>query len=114
MRTLPEDAWLQFLSERDEAALLATVHEQPVFHTGDLPKYPHHHRICDVPLQGQAFRVTRCVDEVSGRAQLYISPTEVPDFETAGVPFSLKGESLRQWIIDECEHPTKGEVTWDA
>ncbi|MGV3722843.1 MAG: hypothetical protein ACO1SX_18215 [Actinomycetota bacterium] len=113
MRGLPASAWERFLEDGDDETLLASVHTQPPVSTAGLPDYPAHHRICDVKLQGKAYRLTRVMNMESGHEQLYIEPTDFPAYEHEGVPYRLNGEALRRWIIDEQKQAAKEEVDWD-
>jgi uncharacterized protein (TIGR02996 family) len=61
--------------------------------------YPQRHRLCDVRLRGEPFRVTRCMT-CNGKLQLFRVADSVWGSEP-GVPLWLEGEALRRWIEDE-------------
>jgi hypothetical protein len=94
-------AFEKFLMDRDEAALLATVRE----HGGRPPpeklREPFVHRICDIPLKGEAYRVARAYHRDDDTVEIFIFPTKTPGFDVPGVPYALKGDGLRKWIEDE-------------
>jgi hypothetical protein len=62
----------------------------------DGPSFCFLHRICDVELNGQAYRVCRCV--ACGET-LTFSPLGRAATEP-GVPYALTGEKLRRWARD--------------
>src|SRR3954470_15565183 len=92
-------AFERFLSDRDEAALLAAVRQ----FGGRAPSkdldYPITHRIRDVRLGGSDFRVVRVADSDDRTTKLYIYPTDVPATQP-GVPFQLQSEPLWRWVED--------------
>jgi hypothetical protein len=106
-------AWERFLEDGDEAAFLEVVRAWPRRRPSADVEYPEIHRICDVELCGQAYRVMRTVDVVDGEERLFVEPTEAPNYDTPGVPYWLQGEGLRRWVVEEGECPAKGEIDWE-
>jgi hypothetical protein len=105
-------AFERFLRDRDEAALLAVVHE----HGGRAPSkevhYPVAHRICDVRLGGSVFRVVRVADLDDHTTRLHIYLTDSPSLTQPGVPFRLRGEALWRWLEDESKSPHDAPADW--
>ena len=107
-------AFERFLSDGDQAALLAAVRE----FGGRAPSKdldsPVAHRICDVQLDGLGFRVVRVADPDDRTTKLYIYPTDSPSFTQPGVPFRLQGEALWRWVEDELRSPADvdEQVDW--
>lgn len=113
MQELSAMAWEQFLAVRDEAALRAVLRQLPDGEPPGNADYPMLHRICDVILQGQAYRVSRFVDLADGRERLFIATTQFADPKQGGVPYQLQGVKLRRWICKERESSAKASVAWD-
>lgn len=72
-------------------------------------KHPYMHRLCDVRLNGQDWRVGRCIlcDE-----RLDFSRTDYYSSQP-GVPYWLTGEMLKRWVEEEVEEPSKDAVDWE-
>jgi hypothetical protein len=111
---LPRAAWERFLADKDAAALLAAVRANPPLRRPVDADYPEYHRLRDVDLGGEAYRVCRLVDPDDGRERLFIEPTDVPAFDSEGVPYWLRGEALRRWVRDETEYPADDETDWES
>ena len=109
---LPREAWERYLADRDGGTLLVTVRTRPPIRGPVQAGYPQYHRLRDVPVGDQAYRVCRLVDGEAGEF-LFVEPTHVPDFTAQGVPYWLQGEALRRWVRDEVECPAKEEVDWE-
>jgi hypothetical protein len=110
---LPVTAWEQFLLTGDADALLATIQMIP-----DRPKlrgesYPELHRICDIDLGGNAYRLTRLFDPADQTQRLFITRTDVPDFHADGVPYWLQGVALARWVHEETESPSDSAPDWE-
>ena len=112
MQELPVDAWEQFLVERNEPELLAVLVQLPIVGPPSM-EFPAMHRICDVELLGQTYRVCRFVDLIDGRERLFLEPTAFADLEEEGVPYRLRGAALCRWITDESESPSKDAINWE-
>lgn len=111
---LPRLAWEQFLQTRDEKALLAIIRSLPRRPPPKDVDYPEWHRICDLRLAGEPYRVTRLVDVEDGEVRLFIGLIDQADKSNEGcVPFWLQGAGLQQWILDETKKPTKGPIDWE-
>ena len=113
-------AWEAYLIDSDQAKLLTVVEKfipadfDPDYELSDegfketmRTPYLASHRICDIKLCGRAFRVGRTSDESE---ILSIQPCASPSFDEPGVPYSLTGEKLlnyiherQQRLIDECD-----------
>jgi hypothetical protein len=111
---LPRQAWEQFLADSDEGALLAVIRRQPRRPPPQDVDYPEWHRVCDVQLCGEPYRVLRLVDVVDGEERLFAAPGTTPEGEKrGGVPYWLQGEALLHWITDETARPAKGPIDWE-
>lgn len=87
-------AWEEYLKTSDRDALLFAIEE----HAIPLPakaEYPHLHRICDVQIGANAYRVMRLADELE---TLFICLCDTPNLDLGGVPYWLHGEKLQLWI----------------
>jgi hypothetical protein len=104
--------WERFLAENDQDALLTRIREAPSLDSPLEEDFPYHHRICDINLRGIAFRITRLVELEIARERLFAQTTDVPNYESIGVPYWLQGPPLLEWIRDEVEAPSKSEVSW--
>lgn len=112
MQELPSQVWEHFLADGDASALLTSLSLVPSYDRPLDVDYPLIHRICDVELAGQGYRVTRVVNLSDCTETLFINPTNVPDYREPGVPYRLSGSALRRWIEDEIDDPEKGPVNW--
>jgi hypothetical protein len=112
LQDLPTQLWDQFLSDGDESTILAALLLIPIREPPRDVDYPEFHRICDLKLAGQAYRVTRLVDMGDGQERLFIKATDVPNLTDNGVPYRLRGVALQRWICDERASPSKGPVSW--
>ena len=61
--------------------------------------HPQRHRLCDVRLRGEPFRVVRCM-LCNGKLQIVRVADSVWGSQP-GVPLWLEGEALQRWIEDE-------------
>ena len=104
-RTLSPTAFERFLRDNDARALVAAAGSVRD-HSAGRAQWPEVHRICDVVLDGQGWRVCRVVDDVTGDASLFVEPTETPSSEP-GVPYSLQGDALLEWVRAESVSPSK-------
>lgn len=87
-------AWESYLRNGDDVALISAITQfaKPLPSEYD---YPYAHRICDIKLGQQAFRVVRIADESE---TIFICRCDVPDFVSEGVPYWVTGEKLRRWL----------------
>ncbi len=104
-------AFERFTVDHDEAAFMAAIRQ----HGGHSPSssldYPMTHRIRDVSLGGDAYRVVRVYDVDDRTSRLYVYPSETPG-EQPGVPYELSEDALHQWVVDELNDPTDGDTDW--
>ncbi|MGD8914223.1 MAG: hypothetical protein PVI97_16205 [Candidatus Thiodiazotropha sp.] len=103
-------AWEKYLVDQNDKQLLRSVKANSL----KLPEgseYPFAHRICDINLCGQAFRVVRLADV---EESVFIYPCDTPSFDTAGVPYWLKGAKLREWVRLEEEQESDEDYEPDA
>jgi hypothetical protein len=106
------DAYQRFLADGDEQAFAEA------FDDVEIPrdvKFPFVHRICDLEVLGKSYRICRVVDIDARTAKLYVNPlgASIRD-DTPGVPFSLEGEPLFRWVLNERDTPSKGPVDWSV
>ena len=103
--------WEIYLASGNSRTLLAFLGEHPEVGIPCPHRYPHDHRIADVVLRGQAYRVRRCVkcDE-----RLTFTPIDKrfarPD--EPGVAYRLQGWALREWAEREADLPSQNPVDW--
>ena len=108
-RALPVASFERFLRDGDARLLVAAAGpagEDPA----SAAVWPEVHRICDLVLDGQGWRVCRVVDAVAGDTSLFLVPTDTPSSEP-GVPYSLQGDALVQWARAEAASPGKEKPT---
>lgn len=74
--------------------------------------YPQHHRLCDIRLHGEPFRVTRCV--ICGERLHAFRIANGAWGSRSGVPLWLQGEALQQWIADELAAQEDEEKSVDS
>ncbi|WP_457426284.1 hypothetical protein [Roseateles sp. P5_E7] len=104
-----QTAFERFLTDGDDAGLLAAVSEFGGRAPSEDLDCPIAHRICDVRLGQADFRVVRVADLGDRTTRLYIYPT-VSASTQPGVPFALQGAALWRWIEDELQSPTDERV----
>jgi hypothetical protein len=106
-------AFERFTIDHDEAAFMAAIQQ----HGGHSPSSdldcPIAHRIRDVSLGGDAYRVVRVYDVDNRTSRLYVYPSETPG-EQPGVPYELSGDALHQWVVDELNDPSDGDTDWSS
>jgi hypothetical protein len=104
-RTLSASAFERFLRDHDARSLLAAAASarDPLARGANWPEL---HRICDVVVDGQGWRVCRLVDSVTGDRSLFLDPTDTPSGDP-GVPYSLQGQALLKWVRAESASPSK-------
>lgn len=104
--------WEAFLADGDEGALRAFIGQHCEVTVECDHAYPQRHRIADVRLGAEAFRVSRCV--LCGE-RLTIRPIDpsAASSQEPGVPLWLTGKALRDWAQREAESPAKGPPDWD-
>jgi len=105
--------WERFVKDGDASTLLARIHSTSPRQPPPGVSFPCLHRICDVELGGQAYRVTRLVDLDAGQGRLFIETTDSPDFLQPGVPYWLQGAALAKWVEEESESPSDDEIDWE-
>lgn len=104
-----KQAWETFLDDADESALYDAITQYSVA----IPEqcdYPYAHRISDLCLAGQFYRLIRVAD---ASESIYILPCETPDLINPGVPYWLKGDKLRHWVALEATAES-GDEPWDG
>ena len=69
-------------------------------------QWPEVHRICDVLVDGQGWRVCRVVDSITGDLSLFLMKTDSPSTD-AGFPYDLQGDALVEWVRAEILSPSK-------
>ncbi len=75
-------------------------------------EYPSVHRVCDISLDGKAFRVTRCF--TCGEALSFRPiPPEIAGPNESGVPYWLSGDKLAQWVKDVSSDDPKDDTDWE-
>jgi hypothetical protein len=103
-RPITADAFERFLRDHDAAALLAAAGPEREEPPGQA-EFPEAHRLCDVVVEGKGWRVARVVDALAGGSRLFVEETDVP-MPKPGVPYSLQGNALLEWVRAEMESPS--------
>lgn len=111
MTDLLAQAYERFLTDSDESSFKMAIER----HGGCAPSSeldcPIAHRIRDVLVCEEWYRIVRVYDTDDRSCCLFIYPTETPG-EQSGVPYELSGESLHRWVMDEMEEPTDEGTDW--
>jgi hypothetical protein len=113
MRELSAESWERFLADGDGLALLARLCPLSTRRPPGEVSYPEYHRVCDIELDGRAYRVNRLVDLDDGEERLFIEPTDAPDLLRPGVPYWLRGAALAEWVRQEAACLADDEVDWE-
>ncbi|MNY49106.1 hypothetical protein D3C86_1845000 [compost metagenome] len=71
-------------------------------------EYPDAHRLLDLRLGGENFRVCR---QISRKEMIVLVPTEEL-FDTPGVPLWLAGEKLALWAMNEAQDSSDEPTDW--
>lgn len=105
-------AYSRFLIDSDVDEFLTAI----VAHGGIAPNtesdYPIAHRIRDIPLEGNDYRIVRVYDIETRGSKLFIYPTAYLSTQL-GVPFELSGEGIHKWVLDELTEPSDEDVDWE-
>lgn len=105
-------AYSRFLADLDADALLSVI----ASHGGVAPDSeldcPIAHRIHDISLNGNDYRIVRVYDVDTRDSKLFVFPTDVPGTHP-GVPYELAGDGLHQWVLDELVEPTDEATNWE-
>jgi len=68
--------------------------------------FPELHRLCDVTVNGQSWRISRIVDLETGDATLFAERVDVPS-DVPGVAYFLEGAALIEWARAESAEGAK-------
>ena len=104
-----KQAWENYLQSSDKKALLKAIKEFSIPVPSEYD-YPFVHRICDIQIGRNSFRVTRLADSDE---TIYINKCDTPSLEVKGVPYWLKGNKLQEWVKLESDKPSKEETNWN-
>lgn len=104
--------WEQYTRDGNPVELLRFIREHPGVTTTSGQQYPRLHRICDVILEGQAYRLLRHAHWIEYLILKPI-PRGIADPDRPGVPYWLTGAQLRRWVQDELTSPTKAPTDWE-
>lgn len=104
-------AYSRYLADSDADAFLSAI----ASHGGVAPDSkldcPVAHRIRDVSLNGNDYRVVRVYDVATRSTKLFVYPTDAAGTQD-GVPYELAGDGLHQWVLDELAEPTDDPTDW--
>ena len=98
----------EFLQTGATDRLQAWILSHPEVHVAPIGEYPDVHRIIDIQLATEAFRVCR---KISAGEALTVLPIEKP-LKDPGVPLWLTGAKLCQWAADEDREPSDEPTDW--
>lgn len=99
----------EFANTGDGAGLCALIANHPELCTTEMGEYPDFHRVLDIRVGHQVFRVCRKISE--GETLVVVQIGEPSDM--AGVPLWLTGEKLREWASDEVDNPSDEPTDWN-
>ncbi|MCC9655270.1 hypothetical protein [Rhodopirellula halodulae] len=105
-------AYEQFLMDGDEVLLKSAIEQYGGTESPSELDCPFAHRIQDLVVCGDWFRVVRVYDPDDRSCRVYIYPFDTSFGGQPGVPYELSGDSLHQWVMDELEEPTDGDTDW--
>jgi hypothetical protein len=118
MRTTEIDAalvhlWAEFLQTGECESLAQFIDKHPKIKKEECShNYPWNHRLLDVIIGDQAYRVSRCI---SCGEQLTFTPIDANAANREpGVPTWLTGDALKQWAREEEERPAEDPVNWEV
>src|SRR6266852_3699126 len=103
--------WEIYLTSGNARPLSAFLGKHPEAGIPCAHRYPHDHRIADVVLEWQAYRVRRCV--TCGERLTFTAIDERfarPD--EPGVSYWLQGPELRYWAEREANPPAQNPADW--
>lgn len=87
-------AWEKYLEDGDSATLLLAINAYGRALPDDC-EYPYAHRIRDIAIGTDFYRVVRIADEFE---TIYIIPCSTPSVDEEGVPYWLQGAQLQRWV----------------
>lgn len=99
----------EFVNTGDGASLATLIATYPELRTTEVGEYPDFHRIFDIRVGHQVFRVCR---QISQGETLVAVPIDEPS-DMPGVPLWLVGEKLREWADDELQNPSDEPTDWN-
>jgi hypothetical protein len=104
--------WAECLHKGDWVPLAQLLDKNLAAKEGCSHRYPWNHRLDDVKIGDQAYRVSRCV---TCGEQLTFTPIAMSAINPEpGVPTWLTGDALRRWVSEEEEQPAEGPVNWEV
>ncbi len=104
-------AYERYLTDEDEASLKAAILQYGGIAPSPDLDCPIAHRIRDMIVCGDWYRVVRVYNTDDRTCRILIYPTDTPG-QQAGVPYELSGEMLHRWVMDELQEPTDGATDW--
>lgn len=104
------EALQTFIESGDVRAVATVLMAQPGLVDDATGQYPDCHRVIDLVVGGQSFRVIRCVSKGEQLSLVRISHANA----SPGVPLWLTGDGLRRWCADETDAPSKEPTDWEA
>jgi hypothetical protein len=104
------ELWEEYMRGADSIRLANYVRAHPGLSELCSHSYPVLHRLQDIRLQGQVYRVSRCAD--CNERLYFVNCDESCVSTKPGVPLWFKGRSLRRWIKEVVEPTIDGEDFW--
>jgi hypothetical protein len=98
-----------YLTSGDEVELRNLISAHSEIISREFGEYPDVHRLADIKIGGQGFRICR---QISQDESITLVPIE-EIFDTPGVPLWLTGEKLLLWASNETENPSDEPTDWD-
>lgn len=95
---MPTAAFDRYLRDGDVRAMLDSTVE--TCGAVERASFPELHRLCDVTVNGQSWRISRIVDLETGDATLFAERVDVPS-DVPGVAYFLEGAALIEWARAE-------------
>lgn len=105
-------AWELYLQTGEETPLLDLIHAHPEARASCSHEYPFVHRIHDIMLNGEIYRVIRCL-HCNERLRFLPKETKNISLTQEGVPYWLTGPALAAWAAQEDPDSSGGPVDWE-
>jgi hypothetical protein len=103
--------WEIYLTSRNARPLLAFLREHPQVAVPCPHAYPYDHHISDVVLEGQAYRVRRCV-RCNERLTFTAIEPQLARPDEPGVSYFLQGPALSLWAERTAKSLSRKSVDW--
>lgn len=103
----------KFIGSGDSLGILELIRSHPELISKVPPgavDYPDFHRIVDIKLKNDCYRICR---QISANESLFLTRIDEA-LGTPGVPLWLEGEKLKEWAQKEEEDPSDEPTDWES